>query len=250
MEKRKKPKKHLTNLVALQIVYDSEVCTDNYANPRSAFLLLRYIPSAKSFLACRQVKDLAATRANPENQAAPAHDIRHMSRINLKKLLPPPRVQAEASKFTPPGDLIRKRKRKGASKGETSCPEPQIIPEVLRTETSQIEVDDLPPTIQPGIELDPSVPSKYFEPSKEPAPLWVPSYEAYGESVRSDATVLKTGGVGSNTVSALSEVARLPADMVVWKQSTDREVIDNLRRGLMMVSLLICYLLPPSFLSF
>jgi hypothetical protein len=173
-----------------------------------------------------------------------------MSRINLKKLLPPPRVQAEASKFTPPGDLIRKRKRKGASKGETSCPEPQIIPEVLRTETSQIEVDDLPPTIQPGIELDPSVPSKYFEPSKEPAPLWVPSYEAYGESVRSDATVLKTGGVGSNTVSALSEVARLPADMVVWKQSTDREVIDNLRRGLMMVSLLICYLLPPSFLSF
>ena len=78
----------------------------------------------------------------------------------------------------------------------------------------------------------------------------MPSYEAYGESVRSDATVLKTGGAGSNTVSALSEVARLPADMVVWKQSTDREVIDNLRRGLMMVSLLICYLLPPSFLSF
>jgi hypothetical protein len=58
--------------------------------------------------------------------------------------------------------------------------------------------------------------------------------------MRSDVTVLKTGGAGSNTTSALSEVARLPADMAVWKQSTNQEVIDNLRRGLMMVSQLIC----------
>jgi hypothetical protein len=40
-EKRKKPKKHLTNFAALQIVYNSEVCTDEYANSRSAFLLFR-----------------------------------------------------------------------------------------------------------------------------------------------------------------------------------------------------------------
>jgi hypothetical protein len=43
----KKPQKHLTNFAALQIVYDSDVCTDEYANPRSAFKLLRYIPSAR-----------------------------------------------------------------------------------------------------------------------------------------------------------------------------------------------------------
>ena len=170
-EKRKKPKKHLTNLAALQIVYDNEVCTDNYANPRSAFLLLRYIPYVKSFLACRQVKDLAAALANIENQAAPAHDIREMSKINLKKLLPPPNVQAEASESTPPGDLIRKRKRKGSFKGETSRPEPQIVSEFLRVEVPQSRVDDLPPTTQPGTELDPVIFDKGPSPSKEPTPV-------------------------------------------------------------------------------
>uniref|UniRef100_A0A2N9HBU6 Uncharacterized protein n=1 Tax=Fagus sylvatica TaxID=28930 RepID=A0A2N9HBU6_FAGSY len=165
----KKPQKHLTNFAALQIVYDSEVCTDE------------------------QVKDLAAALTNIKNQAAPAHDIRE---INLKKLLPPPNIQAEASESTPPGDLIRKRKRKGSSEGETSRPEPQIVSEVLRAEA--------------------------------------PSFEVYGDLVRSDATVLRTGGAGSNTATALSEVARLPVDMAVWKQSTNQEVINNLHRGLMM----------------
>ena len=98
---------------------------DEYTNPRSAFLLLRNLPSAKSLLACRQVKDKAAARAKIENQAAPAHDIRHMSGINIKRLLPPPRVQVEASGSTLPGDL-RKRKRKGSSKGETSRPKPPL----------------------------------------------------------------------------------------------------------------------------
>ena len=215
-EKQKKPKKQLTNFSALQIVYDSEVCTDEYANPRSAFLLFRYLPSARSFLACRQVKDLAATRANIENQATPAHDIRHMSGINIKNLLPPPCVQAEASRSTLPGD-IRKRKQKGSSKGETSRPEPQVNPEVPRTEAPQSGVDDLLPTIQPGIELDPSIPNKGPGPSKELGLLWAPSFLVYGDPVRSDATVLRTGEMGSNTASALSEVACLLADMAVWK---------------------------------
>uniref|UniRef100_A0A2N9FAQ1 Uncharacterized protein n=1 Tax=Fagus sylvatica TaxID=28930 RepID=A0A2N9FAQ1_FAGSY len=179
-EKRKKPKKHLTNFAALQIVYNSE--------------------------------DLAAARANIENQATPAHDIQHMSGINIKNLLPPPRVQVEASGSTLPGD-IRKRKRKGSSKGETSRPEPQVNLEVPRTEAPQSGVDDLSPAIQPGIELDLSVPNKGPGPSKEPAPLWAPFFLVYGDPVRSDATVLRTGGTGSNTASALSEVACLLADM-------------------------------------
>ena len=91
-EKKKQIQKHLTNPAALKIVYDSEVCVDDYVNPYSAFKLLRYIPSAKSFLLCRQVKDLVAAKANPVNQSAPAHDIRHMAEINLKKLLPPVRT--------------------------------------------------------------------------------------------------------------------------------------------------------------
>ncbi len=220
----------------MQIVYDSEVCADEYSNPRSAFKLLRYIPSAKSFLAYRQVKNLAAALAKVENQATPAHDIREMSKINLKKLLPPPSAQAEAPESAPPGDLIHKRKRKGSSKGESSRPDPQSVSEVLRTEVSQRGIDVLPPTTQPGTGLDPVISDKGPSPSKESAPVWAPSFEVFGDPVRSDATVLRTGGTGSNTATALSEVARLPADMAVWKQSTNQEVINNLRRGLIMVS--------------
>jgi hypothetical protein len=75
-EKKKQVQAHLTDPVALQAVYNSEVCVDEYANPRSAYKLLRYIPSARSFLQCRQVKNLAEALANPANQSPPAHDIR------------------------------------------------------------------------------------------------------------------------------------------------------------------------------
>jgi hypothetical protein len=81
------------------------------------------------------------------------------------------------------------------------------------------------------------------------APVWVPTLEAAGERVRTDATVLRTGGSGSNTATALCEVARLPGDMTVWRQSTNQEVINNLRRGLMMVSLIFIELSPFPFAS-
>jgi hypothetical protein len=182
---------------------------DDYANPRSAFKLLRYIPSAKSFLLCRQVKDLAAAKANPENQSAPAHDIRHMAGINLKRLLPPVRTQAEASDPVLP--VERKRKRKGPSKGEASRSETLVTPEVLKAEASLAGVDTLPSADETDVEMvGPFVPDKGAGPSTGLAPVWAPSLEIFGEPVRSDATVLRTGGSGSNTATALSEIARLP----------------------------------------
>jgi hypothetical protein len=102
-----------------------------------------------------------------------------MSGINPKCLLPLPRVQAEVSEATPAGE--RKRKRKGSSKGETSQPEPCVTPEVLRTEAPQIGVDDLPPTDQTDTELDLGVLNKGPGPSMELAPVWVPSFEVYGD---------------------------------------------------------------------
>ena len=117
-EKKKQVQPHLTNLIALKAVYDSEVCVDEYANPRSAYKLLWYVPSARSFLLCRQVKNLAEAFANLANQSPSAHDIREMAGINLKKLLPPVRTQAVDSEPVLP--LEWKRKRKGAPKGKAS----------------------------------------------------------------------------------------------------------------------------------
>uniref|UniRef100_A0A2N9FLX9 Uncharacterized protein n=1 Tax=Fagus sylvatica TaxID=28930 RepID=A0A2N9FLX9_FAGSY len=232
-EKKKQPQAHLTDPVALQAVYDSEVCVDEYANPRSAYKLLRYIPSARSFLQCRQVRNLAEALANPANQSPPAHDIRDMAGINLKKLLPPTRPQAETSKPVLP--LERKRKRKGPAKGEAPPAETPVAFAEVQAQAVLPGVDTIPSAEDADVEMvGPFVPSADPNAPEVLAPVWVPNLEAAGERVRTDATVLRTGGSGSNTATALCEVARLPGDMAVWRQSTNQEVINNLRRGLMM----------------
>jgi hypothetical protein len=209
---------------------------DEYANPRSAYKLLRYIPSARSFLQCRQVKNLAEALENPTNQSPPTHDIREMAGINLKKLLPPSRPQAETSEPVLP--LERKRKRKGPSKGEASRKETLVAPETVQAQAVLPGVDALSSADETDVEMvGPFVLGTSSAPSAELAPMWAPSLETAGERVRTDATVLRIGGSGSNTATALCEVARLPGDMTVWRQSTNQEVVNNLRRGLMMVSL-------------
>uniref|UniRef100_A0A2N9GIP4 Transposase (putative) gypsy type domain-containing protein n=1 Tax=Fagus sylvatica TaxID=28930 RepID=A0A2N9GIP4_FAGSY len=236
-EKKKQIQTHLTDPVALQAVYDSEVCVDEYANPRSAYKLLRYIPSARSFLQCRQVSNLAAALANPANKSPPAHDIREMAGINLKKLLPP-RPQAETSEPI----LPLKRKRKGAPKGEASQAAAPTEPDTASAASKMPEarpvlpgVDTLPSTEDADVEMvGPFIPERDPISSGVLAPFWAPPLEAQGERVRTDATVLRTGGSGSSTASALCEVARLPVDMDMWRKSTNQEVINNLRRGLMM----------------
>jgi hypothetical protein len=238
-EKKKQIQTHLTDPVALQAVYDSEVCVDEYANPRSAYKLLRYIPSARSFLQCRQVSNLAAALANPANKSPPTHDIREMAGINLKKLLPP-RPQAETSEPI----LPLKRKRKGAPKGDASQAAAPTEPDTALAASKMPEarpvlpgVDTLPSTEDADVEMvGPFIPERDPISSGVLAPFWAPLLETQGERVRTDATVLRTGVSGSSTASALYEVARLPVDMDVWKKSTNQEVINNLRRGLMMVS--------------
>uniref|UniRef100_A0A2N9H328 Uncharacterized protein n=1 Tax=Fagus sylvatica TaxID=28930 RepID=A0A2N9H328_FAGSY len=208
-EKKKQVQPHLTNPVALKTVYDSE---------------------------CRQVKNLVEALANPANQSPPAHDIREMASINLKKLLPPSRPQAETSDPILP--LERKRKRKGPSKGEASHKEAPVAPEAVQAQVILPGVDTLPSADETDVEMvGPFVPGTSFASSAELAPVWVPSLETAGERVRTDATVLRTGESGSNTASALCKVARLPGDMTVWRQSTNQEVVNNLHRGLMMGSL-------------
>uniref|UniRef100_A0A2N9IQB2 Uncharacterized protein n=1 Tax=Fagus sylvatica TaxID=28930 RepID=A0A2N9IQB2_FAGSY len=122
-------------------------CVDEYANPRSAYKLLRYIPSARSFLQCRQVRNLAEALANPANKSPPAHDIRAMAGINLKKLLPP-RPQAETSEPI----LPLKRKRKGVPKGEASQAATPVEPD---TTSAASKVPEARPVL-PGVDTLPS----------------------------------------------------------------------------------------------
>ena len=167
-----------------------------------------------------------------------------MAGINLKKLLPPSRPQAETSEPVLP--LERKRKRKGATKGEASQAETPTAPDTVPVAPETV----LARPVLPGIDtllfaeetdvemVGPFVPGPNPASSTVLAPVWAPSLETLGERVRTNATVLQTGRSGSSTATALCEVARLPRDMAVWRQSTNQEVVNNLRRGLMMVRLI------------
>ena len=69
--------------------------------------------------------------------------------------------------------------------------------------------------------MDPGAPDQGSGPSRAPTPVWAPTYEVFEDPVRSNATIMVVGEVGSNVASTLSEVARLPEDMAVWGKSTD-----------------------------
>uniref|UniRef100_A0A2N9ECV3 Uncharacterized protein n=1 Tax=Fagus sylvatica TaxID=28930 RepID=A0A2N9ECV3_FAGSY len=233
--RRKRSKSRPTSLILLPskpstIVRSAWTNTQIPAQPTSFSGTFRL---HRSFLQCRQVRNLAEALANPANKSPPVHDIRDMVGINLKKLLPPTRPQAETSEPVLP--LERKRKRKGPAKGEAPPVETPIGPVEVLAQAVLPGVDIISSAEEADVEMvgpfvsgaDPNVPEVL-------APVWVPTLEAAGERVRTDATVLRTGGSGSNTATALCEVARLPGDMAVWRQSTNQEVINNLRRGLMM----------------
>ena len=69
------------------------------------------------------------------------------------------------------------------------------------------------------------------------APLWAPRIEYRGEDAVTEADCIlfvNETRSGSNA-SALSQVVRLPLDMDEWKKATDDGLINNLRRGLLMV---------------
>jgi hypothetical protein len=62
--------------------------------------------------------------------------------------------------------------------------------------------------------------------------------EYRGEDVVTEADcILPVNEMRSGSMaSALSQVVRLPLDMDEWKKATDDGLINNLRRGLLMVS--------------
>ena len=104
---------------------------------------------------CRQVKNLAAALKNPAKKSPPAHDIRGMAGINLKKLLPS-RPEAETSEPI----LPLKRKRKGIPKGEASQAVTPADPDTTPVASKKPEarpvlpgVDMLPSTMDEDVEV-------------------------------------------------------------------------------------------------
>uniref|UniRef100_A0A2N9HJN4 Uncharacterized protein n=1 Tax=Fagus sylvatica TaxID=28930 RepID=A0A2N9HJN4_FAGSY len=205
--RRRKPRKNLVKINSLRQVWECEHCTDDWSQPRAAAKLLRYTARTHSYLDCRLVPDLEATKANPENDALPAVDIRDvidgtapdMTGINLRNLLPTRRDEG-TSVGAPSSSRPASRKR-GRTEGTAGPSRPTVDP------LPSSSVPEPPSTDQQVTQL--------------------------GNVIRAGMVIEVRLPVGP-VASALSQAVRLPLDMGEWKKTPDEELINNMRRGALM----------------
>ena len=220
---RRKPKDWLTDKHVLRIVYDSEVCTENYGQPHSAFLLLHYIPSARTFLSCKKVTDKDAAQQKLENQPSSHHDIRHMTSFSLRGLLPPrPSSRGPIMGASVPIEEPS-RKRKAPTR---ESPSPLGSLEGGYSFSSQSPLGGpVPPsrlrmTLLGNVLAYQNGQSILGLSKASTTTIWAPSFEVFGEAVRSNTAILPVGdGHGTVVANSLCQVARLPLDMDECKRS-------------------------------
>ena len=207
----------------LRIVYDSEVCTENYGQPHSAFLLLHYIPSARTFLSCKKVTDKDAAQQKLENQPSYHHDIRHMTSFSLRGLLPPrPSSRGPIMGASVPIEEPS-RKRKAPTR---ESPSPLGSLEGGYSFSSQSPLGGpVPPsrlrmTLLGNVLAYQNGQSILGLSKASTTTIWAPSFEVFGEAVRSNTAILPVGdGHGTVVANSLCQVARLLLDMDECKRS-------------------------------
>ncbi len=60
-------------------------------------------------------------------------------------------------------------------------------------------------------------------------------YRGAGAVTETDCILPVNGDKSATVASALSQAARLPLDMEEWRKAADDKLINNLRRGFLMV---------------
>ncbi len=217
---------------------------DDYAQPRFAPLLLRHTTRTHSYLACRLVLDLKVAKANPANKALPAVDIRDvldveapdMSGINLRNLLPTWREEGTSESVPASSQPARRKRARVESFAGPSRPVTSTLPCPLAPEAHETvhQVTQLGNVVRSGMLLRSGVQTQ----GEGSVPLWAPRMEYRGEdAVTGTDCILPVNDMRSGSVAnALSQAVRLPLDMEEWKKATDDRLINNLRRGLLMVS--------------
>jgi hypothetical protein len=197
-----------------------------------------------SYLACRLVTDIEAAQENPANSPLPAIDIRdvldvdapNMSGINLRNLLPVQRAEGTSENVPSSSQPVqRKRGRAESTAGPnrtapTSPPSP-LVPEASKADQHFTHLGNV---VRSGMTLRSGTQTQ----KEGSVPLWVPRMEYRGEDAVTEADCILpvNDGHSASVASALSQAVRLPLDMEEWKKATDDGLINNLRKGLLMVS--------------
>jgi hypothetical protein len=235
----------LVKINSLRQVWECEHCTDDWSQPRAAAKLLRYTARTHSYLDCRLVPDLEATKANPENDALPAVDIRDvidgtapdMTGINLRNLLPTRRD--EGTSVDAPSSSRPASRKRGRTEGTAGPSRPTVDPlpssSVPEPPSTDLQVTQLGNVIRAGMSLRSGSQVR----GDRSVPLWAPTmeYRGGGAVTEEDSILPMDDGRSGSVASALSQAVRLPLDMGEWKKTPDEELINNMRRGALMVSL-------------
>uniref|UniRef100_A0A2N9F9C4 Uncharacterized protein n=1 Tax=Fagus sylvatica TaxID=28930 RepID=A0A2N9F9C4_FAGSY len=218
--RRRNPRKSLININSLHEAWESELCTDDHAQSRSAPLLLRYVVQTKSYLACRLVKDIQAARANSANLALPAIDIRElldvdapdMSGINLRNLLPTRSREGTSENVPAPSQPARSKRARVESSAGPSRPASSAQPSPLALEAQgTVHVTQRGNVVRSGMLLQSGIQSQ----GEGSVPLWAPRMEYRGEDAVTEADCLLpvSNAWSASVASALSQAVRLPLDM-------------------------------------
>ena len=187
--------------------------------------------------------DLAAAQANPKNKQLPAIDIRDvldteapdMSGFNLRNLLPTRHAEGTSENVPTSSQPAQKNRARVESSGGPSRPSTFAQPGLPDSEAQEtVHVTQLGNVVRSGMLFWSGVPAQ----GEGSVPLWAPRMEYRGEDAvtETDCILSVSNARSSSVANALSQVVRLPLDMEEWKKAADDELINNLRRGLLMVS--------------
>ena len=159
-----------------------------------------------------------------------------MAGINLRNLLPT-RHEEVTSGDVPSSSRQASRKRvrtEGTAGPSHANADPLPSPAAPEAPSTDQHLTQLGNVIRPGMLLRSGSQVR----GDRSVPLWVPNMEYRGGgAVTEEDSILPVGDERSGTVaSALSQAVRLPLDMGEWKKAPNEELINSLRRGVLMVS--------------
>jgi hypothetical protein len=190
------------------------------------------------------VPDLEAVKANPENKALPAIDIRDMldaeapdmSGINLRNLFPTRREEGTSENVPSSSQQAPRKKGRTESSASPSRPTTAPLPSgaVPEAPGADQHLTQLGNIVRSGMLLRSSSQVR----GERSVPLWAPHIEYRGRDAVTEEDCIHLVGdeCSASMASTLSQAVCLPLDMGEWKKATHDELINNLRRGILMVS--------------
>jgi hypothetical protein len=162
-----------------------------------------------------------------------------MSGINLRNLLPNWGQEGTLENVPNSSQLVQRKRARakgfaGPSRPAPTTPPSPLAPKVLGADHHFTQLGNV---VCSGMLLRFDVQTQ----GDGLVPLWAPHMEYRGGDAVTEADCILPVGNGRSAAvaSAFNQAVRLPLDMGEWKKSSDDELINNLRRGLLMVSMFL-----------